>query len=81
VSNGRFKGGWITRHYGRPVDGVHAVQMELACRGYMDDPGEVSETNWPAPYDPTRAGPMRDTLERVLQTCAAFAEGRQTEAT
>jgi N-formylglutamate deformylase len=32
--NGRFKGGWITRHYGRPEDGVHAIQMELAMRGY-----------------------------------------------
>jgi formiminoglutamase len=29
VVNGRFKGGYITRHYGRPTDGVHAVQMEL----------------------------------------------------
>ena len=29
VLNGRFKGGWTTRHYGRP-DGVHAIQMELA---------------------------------------------------
>ena len=35
VVNGRFKGGWITRHYGRPAQGVHAVQMELACRAYM----------------------------------------------
>jgi N-formylglutamate deformylase len=32
VTNGRFKGGYTTRHYGRPQDGVHAVQMELACR-------------------------------------------------
>src|SRR3546814_12180730 len=34
VVNGRFKGGWTTRHYGRPDDGIHAVQMELAQRGY-----------------------------------------------
>ena len=33
VVNGRFKGGWTTRHYGRPDDGIHAVQMELAQRG------------------------------------------------
>jgi formiminoglutamase len=35
--NGRFRGGWITRHYGRPHDGVHALQMELAQRFYMDE--------------------------------------------
>ncbi len=38
VVNGRFKGGWITRAYGRPEAGVHALQMELACRGYMREP-------------------------------------------
>ena len=36
VTNGRFKGGYTTRHYGQPAQGVHAVQMELACRGYLD---------------------------------------------
>ncbi len=30
ILNGRFKGGWTTRHYGRPMDGIHAIQMELA---------------------------------------------------
>ncbi|MGO8190235.1 N-formylglutamate amidohydrolase, partial [Rhizobium leguminosarum] len=30
VLNGRFKGGWTTRHYGRPDTGVHAIQMELS---------------------------------------------------
>ena len=75
VANGRFKGGWITRHYGRPADGVHAVQMELACRSYMPEPiGAVDETNWPAQYDPNVAGPMRSVAERLLMTCkeAAF---------
>ena len=33
VTNGRFRGGWITRHYGKPETGVHALQMELAMRG------------------------------------------------
>ena len=50
VRNGRFKGGWITRHYGRPAEGVHVVQMELACRGYMQEPvGPVTEATWPPP--------------------------------
>jgi N-formylglutamate deformylase len=34
VTNGRFKGGYTTRQHGRPAEGVHAVQMELACDGY-----------------------------------------------
>src|SRR3546814_7988574 len=37
VVNGRFKGGWTARHYGRPESGIHAIQMELAQRGYMAD--------------------------------------------
>lgn len=37
VLNGRFKGGWTTRHYGRPDEGVHAVQMEIAQSAYMDE--------------------------------------------
>ena len=37
VSNGRFKGGWITRHYGAPQQGVHAIQLELCQCTYMDE--------------------------------------------
>ncbi len=37
VSNGRFKGGHNTRHYGRPDTGVEAVQLELVQRNYMDE--------------------------------------------
>jgi N-formylglutamate deformylase len=37
VLDGRFKGGYITRHYGRPADGVHAVQLEMCWRAYMDE--------------------------------------------
>ena len=38
VTNGRFRGGWITRHYGNPRRGIHAMQMELAMRGYLHEP-------------------------------------------
>lgn len=74
VTNGRFRGGYITRHHGKPAAGVHAVQMELAIRGYLREPvGPVDETNWPPAYDAAFAAPMRDTLRRVLEACLAFA--------
>lgn len=74
ITNGRFKGGYTTRHYGRPADGVHAVQMELACRGYLREPlGSVETGAWPCPYDPEFAAPLRAALERVLAACLAFA--------
>jgi len=73
VTNGRFKGGYITRHYGRPRHDVHAVQMELACRGYMDEPAIVTAGSWPSPYLDVRAGAMRDTLTRVLEAVLTWA--------
>ncbi len=72
VLNGRFKGGWITRRYGRPEDGVHAVQMELACRGYMDEPTDLAQ--WPSAYDEGRAAPMRAALTDILNACIDFAK-------
>ena len=56
---------------------MHAVQMELACRGYLDEPaGPVGENSWPAPYDAERAAPMRSTLRNVLEACIGFASAR-----
>ena len=50
VLDGRFKGGFITRRLGRPAQGVHAIQMELACRGYLHEPeGPVSGAAKPPP--------------------------------
>ncbi len=74
VVDGRFKGGWTTRHYGRPAEGIHALQMELACRGYMDDPPSPQDVAWPSPYDPHRAEPLRRALRDVLYACLTFAE-------
>ncbi|MBS7538821.1 N-formylglutamate deformylase [Ancylobacter lacus] len=82
VSNGRFKGGWITRHHGRPEDGVHAVQMELACRTYLPEPlGAVSPADWPPAYDPGYAAPARAVLARILDACLAFARAADPEGT
>ena len=71
VVDGRFKGGWITRSFGRPHDGVEAVQMELGCRGYMAEPERVDETNWPTPFDPARAASILPTLRRLLEALIA----------
>jgi N-formylglutamate deformylase len=77
VLNGRFKGGWTTRHYGRPGEGVHALQMELACRGYMPEPPDApAEQNWPPAYDPAYASRTRDVLKQVLLACLSFIEAR-----
>ncbi|MEQ3653510.1 MAG: N-formylglutamate deformylase [Glaciecola sp.] len=37
VTNGRFKGGYITRHFGQPDVGIHAIQLELSQRTYLDE--------------------------------------------
>ncbi|MBI1366363.1 MAG: N-formylglutamate deformylase [Alphaproteobacteria bacterium] len=67
VLNGRFKGGWTTRHYGNPSESVHAIQMELAQRAYM------RETP-PWDYEEEKAEALRKTLKRVLSAIAEIAE-------
>lgn len=58
VFNGRFKGGYITRQYGRPADGIEAVQLELAQINYMDE-DDFS-------YLPERAAPTAELIRRLL---------------
>jgi N-formylglutamate deformylase len=65
VVNGRFKGGHITRHYGSPAAGVHALQIELAQAAYMDEERAV--------YDETRAAPLRELLQRLVAALAQFS--------
>jgi formiminoglutamase len=67
VINGRFKGGWTTRHYGRPATGVHAIQMEIAQSAYL-------ETEQPPfAYSPDRAGRIRPALAAALARLADLA--------
>ena len=73
VRDGRFKGGWTTRHYGRPQDGVHAIQMELSMRGYMAEPDLPTPENWPTPLDPYPA--VQPILRRILAAALEFAKG------
>ena len=60
VVNGRFKGGWTTRHYGQPETGVHAIQMELTQCAYMHEAA-------PWKYAPKRAAVLRPVLGNILQ--------------
>ncbi len=64
VLDGRFKGGYITRRYGAPDAGVHAIQLEMSQRIYMDETA-------PFAYRPelaTRVAPLiRECLEAALR--------------
>ena len=67
IVNGRFKGGWTTRHYGRPQDGVHAIQMELAQASHL-----ASEAP-PFALDAAKAAAMRAPLAELLRRLEALA--------
>ncbi len=67
ITNGRFKGGWTTRHYGRPADGLHAIQMELAQSTYL------STEAAPWSYDEQKAATLRVHLTTILKKLAALA--------
>ena len=67
VVNGRFKGGWTTRHYGRPGEDCHAIQMELAQSTYL------AEEAPPWTYDTEKADRLRSRLKTVLTTLADTA--------
>jgi N-formylglutamate amidohydrolase len=58
--NGRFKGGYITRHYGSPQDNIHALQLEIAQRAYMNE----ASTR----FDKVLADDLRDILQSMLQS-------------
>ncbi|MFN7856235.1 MAG: N-formylglutamate deformylase [Acidovorax sp.] len=66
VLNGRFKGGHITRHYGQPGRGVHAIQLELTQCSYMQE-------TLPFDYLPDLAARVQPHLHRMLAAALAFA--------
>ena len=69
VLNGRFKGGYITRQYGRPEQGVHAVQLEMTQSSYMQEA-------LPFDYLPDVAARVQPTLRRMLEAALEFARER-----
>jgi N-formylglutamate deformylase len=66
VLNGRFKGGYITRQYGRPQDSVHAVQLELSQQTYMEEEP-------PFRFDETRASQIRTVLRGLVEVMLKWA--------
>ncbi len=67
VTNGRFKGGWTTRHYGRPAANVHAIQMELSQARYLTKQAP------PWTYDPHSADRLRGILRNILKSLDTLA--------
>lgn len=65
VLNQRFKGGYITRHYGEPERGVHAVQLELTWDNYMDEDAPYS-------FDEEKADRLRPVLKALIAHMSAF---------
>ncbi|SMF03057.1 N-formylglutamate deformylase [Pseudogulbenkiania subflava] len=67
VLNGRFKGGYITRAYGQPADGVHAIQLELSLATYMEEQA-------PYAYDEVRAARVQPVLRALLASLLQWAD-------
>jgi len=61
--NGRFKGGHITRHYGRPAANVHAIQLEMCQSTYMDEEA-------PYGYRPDLAVRVQGVLKEMTRAAA-----------
>ena len=72
VSNQRFKGGYITRAYGNPSVNIHAIQLELAQRTYMNE-------NPPFAYLPERAQKIQPLLRQLLQAIIEWAQEQPAE--
>lgn len=68
VLNGRFRGGWTTRHYGRPAEGLHAIQMELAQSSHLETEAP------PFQIDVEKSALLRSQLKTILTDILQAAE-------
>ena len=59
VVNGRFKGGYITRHYGKPAEAIHAVQLEMVQKLYMEEAP-------PFAYDERKAARVQPVVRNMV---------------
>ena len=66
VVNGRFKGGFITRGFGKPEENIHAVQLELSQHTYMDEPSDH--------YNEIKAAQVKIKLKAFVQCLADYAQ-------
>lgn len=67
ILNGRFKGGWTTRHYGEPSNGVHAIQMELTQKTHLGVEAA------PFAFDQAKAARIRSHLRAILAAIRELA--------
>jgi len=68
VTNGRFKGGFITRHFGKPEKNIHALQLELSQITYMNEPSNE--------YNETKAAEVKPKLRALVEALAKFAQAK-----
>lgn len=66
VLNGRFKGGYITRHYGAPQQNIHAVQLEVAQCCYMDEESFA--------WSDDKGVQFQQVLARLIETALAWGQ-------
>ncbi|APW36475.1 N-formylglutamate deformylase [Rhodoferax koreense] len=71
VLNGRFTGGYITRHHGQPAHDVHAVQLEMTQSSYMQEA-------LPFDYLPEVAAGVQPHVRRMIEAVLQFVETRRT---
>ena len=67
VLNGRFQGGYITRHYGQPAHNIHAIQLELTQCSYMQEA-------MPFNYLPEVAAGIQPYLQRMVEAALGFGQ-------
>lgn len=72
VRDGRFKGGYITRHYGQPAQNVHALQIEIAQDCYMEERS-------PWTYLPEKADRLKQALSALIAAMTAFEPDMETD--